>query len=112
MHVEREGEPVRTNRVIQKRIRRNEDGANVVGDINAAIAANTGESGTSHSRVVSRQRIVQRSGKTEESEVSSRELIEENGEKVVDRETTSFVNAQNIVKNSGENRREKGDENE
>lgn len=102
---------MRVNRIIQKRIRRDKDGVNVVGDVNAAIAANAGESNTSRSQVISRHRVVQRSGETEESEVSSREIREENGKNVLDRETTSFVNAQNIVKDSDEKRREKGDEN-
>jgi len=41
--------------------------------------------------------------------VSERELKEEQAEEVLDRETTSFVNAQNIVEDSEEERREKGE---
>lgn len=44
-----------------------------------------------------------------ESDLSGRELREEEGEEVIDRETTSFVNAQNIVEDSEERRREKGE---
>ena len=64
------------NKAIRKRIRRSEDGINVVGDVNAAVSGKVGEGGTSGSRVVSRQRIVQRNGETTEQSVqsSSREL--------------------------------------
>lgn len=44
-----------------------------------------------------------------ESDLSGRELREEEGEEVIDRETTSFVNAQNIVEDSKERRRERRD---
>jgi hypothetical protein len=46
------------------------------------------------------------------SEVGNRELEEEQGKEVIDRETTSFVNAQNIVKDSEEQRRESGEKDE
>ena len=49
---------------------------------------------------------------TDRSEVSTRELKEEHGKEVVDRETTSFVNAQNIVEDSEEQRRERGEKDE
>lgn len=42
-------------------------------------------------------------------EVSREELREEEGGEVIDRETTSFVNAQNIIEDSEERRREKGE---
>ena len=54
---------MRINKVIQKRLRRRGDGVNVVGDVNAAVADNVGEGGTSRSRIASRQSIVQRSSK-------------------------------------------------
>jgi hypothetical protein len=54
-------------KVIQRRIRHSGDGVDVVGDINAVIAGNVGE-GSSSSHVSSRQRVVQRSGKTVVSE--------------------------------------------
>jgi hypothetical protein len=41
-----------------------------------------------------------------ESDLSGRELRGEEGEEVIDRETTSFVNAQNIIDDSEEQRRE------
>lgn len=47
----------------------------------------------------------------EHSEVSERELREEGGEEVIDRETTSFVNAQNIIEDSEEHR-ERGEKDE
>jgi hypothetical protein len=52
-------------KIIQKRIRHQDEGVNAVGDVNAVISANV-ERGSSHSHVStrSRQRIVQRSGRT------------------------------------------------
>jgi hypothetical protein len=50
-------------RRIRRRIRHQEEGIQVAGDIDAVIATNVGEPGsTTKSRVRSRQRIVQRSG--------------------------------------------------
>lgn len=48
----------------------------------------------------------------ERSEVSKEELRQEGGEEVIDRETTSFVNAQNIIEDSEEKRRERGEKDE
>jgi len=48
----------------------------------------------------------------DESEVSKRELKEEHAKEIVDRETSSFVNAQNIVEDSEEQRLEKGEKDE
>lgn len=50
---------------IQRRIRKQGDGVDFVGDVNAAIAANVGEPGA-HTRVSSSQRIVQRSSTKKE----------------------------------------------
>ncbi len=49
-------------KLIQERIRHSSDGVNVVGDVNAAIAANVNEPGPTHTHVSTRQRVVQRSG--------------------------------------------------
>jgi hypothetical protein len=54
---------VKINKVIQKRLRRRGDGVNIIGDVNATVAGNIGEGGTSRSRIASRQSIVQRSSK-------------------------------------------------
>jgi hypothetical protein len=51
-------------------------------------------------------------GKTHQSKVGKGELKEEHGKEVVGRETTSFINAENIVKDSEKQHREKGDEDE
>lgn len=70
---------MKVNKTIQKRIRHSGKGKNVVGDVNAAVTANSGESASGSatgSRVVSRQRIVQRNGETvEETSHTSREEI-------------------------------------
>jgi hypothetical protein len=60
---------VNLRKVIHKRIRRHGKGVNALGDINAVIAANVGEEG-SKTQVSSRsrQRIVQRSGRTQVSD--------------------------------------------
>ena len=48
--------------LIQRRIRRRVDGVDVQGDVNAVIAANLGERGSSTS-VSSKQHVVHRSGR-------------------------------------------------
>ena len=48
-------------KVIQRRIRHNTDGVDVVGDVSAAIAANINEPGSS-THISSKQTVVQRSG--------------------------------------------------
>jgi hypothetical protein len=58
--------------VIKRRIRKRSDGVDLVGDVNAAVAANVGErGGTTHAS--SSQRIVQRSGRTQTPDVSENE---------------------------------------
>ena len=52
-------------RVINKRIRHSAKGLDLVGDINAVIAANTGRGSTSHVSSKQNTRIVQRGGRTE-----------------------------------------------
>jgi hypothetical protein len=56
-------------RVVHKRIRHKGKGVNALADLNAVIAANVGETGSkSHISSRSKQRIVQRSGRTEVTE--------------------------------------------
>jgi hypothetical protein len=57
---------VNIRKVIEKRMRRQGKGVNAAGDVHAVIAANVGE-GRSHTHVSShsRQRIVQRSARTQ-----------------------------------------------
>jgi len=54
---------------IQRRIRKQGNAVDLVGDVNAAIAANVGEPGAS-TRVSSSQRIVQRSSTKKERQES------------------------------------------
>jgi hypothetical protein len=56
-------------RIIERRIRQQGKGVNAAGDVHAVISANVGKA-SSHTHVSSRsrQRIVQRSGRTEISE--------------------------------------------
>jgi len=51
------------SKIISRRIRHKGEGVDLVGDVNAAIAANIGEPGSS-THVSSSQRVVQRSGRT------------------------------------------------
>jgi hypothetical protein len=51
---------MRFSKLIQRRIRKHGNGVDLVGDVNAAIAANVGERGAQTS-TSSTQRIVQRS---------------------------------------------------
>jgi hypothetical protein len=51
---------MRIKKIIQRRIRKQANNVEVVGDVNAAIAANGGERGA-YTRTSSSQRIVQRS---------------------------------------------------
>jgi hypothetical protein len=62
-------------KIIQRRIRRNANGVDLVGDVNAAISANVGESlSTSHvsSRSVSAQSIRQHRGESNDAEDQGR----------------------------------------
>ena len=69
---------MRVAKIIRRRIRKSSDGVNFAGDINAAIAANVGERGTStHAHTSSSQRIVQRSGRTHVSDVPERDKDDE-----------------------------------
>jgi hypothetical protein len=60
-------------KVINKRIRRSAKGVDLVGDVNAAIAANTEPGSTSHVSTSQSTRIVQRGGRTEVSHDDTRE---------------------------------------
>jgi hypothetical protein len=51
---------VRLRKVIQKRIRDQRDGTDIVADLNAVVAANVREPGTSAAQVSSQNRIVQK----------------------------------------------------
>lgn len=53
---------MKVNKIVQKRTRAAGKGVNFVGDVNAVFSGNVGE-GSSRTRVVSKQRIVQRSVK-------------------------------------------------
>ena len=53
---------MKLHKLIKREIRRDGKSGHVVGDVNAAVAANVNEPGPSHTHVSSRQRIVQRSG--------------------------------------------------
>jgi hypothetical protein len=59
---------MRLSKVISKTLRREGNAAQVAGRIDAAIAANVNEQRTTRSRTETRQRIVQRSGRTVVSE--------------------------------------------
>jgi hypothetical protein len=59
------GRQVKLRRAIQRRIRRSGAGTDVSGIVNAVVAANVNEPGPSHTHVSSKQRIVQRGGRTE-----------------------------------------------
>ena len=55
---------MKIRKVIQKQLRGAGEGKGTVGSVNAAIAANVNEPGHSHTHVSSKQRIVQRGGRT------------------------------------------------
>lgn len=59
-------------KIIDRRIRHSRGGIDVVGDINAVISANVEEHGSS-SHVSSKQRVVHRSGETDDSESNTKE---------------------------------------
>ncbi len=52
-------------KIISKPFRHEGEDASVAGGVNAVVSANVNEPGKSHTRVSSRQRIVQRNGRTE-----------------------------------------------
>ena len=55
---------MKLSEVIRRRVRHSQDGVNVVADVNAVVAGSVNEPGQTTS-VSSRQRIVQRDGRTE-----------------------------------------------
>lgn len=59
---------MKVRKLIQKRLRHEGSGVNLAGDVNAAVSANVNEPGPSHTHVSSRQRVIQRSGRTRASE--------------------------------------------
>ncbi len=89
-------------KIIGRPIRHLRDGLDVVGDVNAVVAANVGERGST-TDVSSTQRVVQRSSQTKGArvtdevrngqELTSEELEAEAGEELPDREAMSLVNA-------------------
>lgn len=60
---------MKINKVIRKKLK----GDSVAGGVNAVIAANINEPGSTHTSVSSKQRIVQRNGKTIVHEEEMRE---------------------------------------
>ncbi|MFN2594980.1 MAG: hypothetical protein ABR579_08860 [Actinomycetota bacterium] len=69
---------MRFRKVINKPIEKEIDGVSVKGGINAVIAANVNEEGSSVTSVSSKQKIVQKYGKTETFEQT---IDEEGGER-------------------------------
>lgn len=59
---------MKIQRVIQRKVRRDEDGVNVAAEVHATVAANVNESKGRHTHVSSHQRVVQRDGRTVVSE--------------------------------------------
>jgi hypothetical protein len=55
---------VRTYDLLSRILRHAARSGNVSADVDATVAANTGERGTTHTHVSSRRRVVQRSGRT------------------------------------------------
>jgi hypothetical protein len=56
---------MRLRKIIRKTIRRSGPGGTVAGGVNVVVAANVDEPGNSRTSVSSRQRVVQRGGRTE-----------------------------------------------
>jgi hypothetical protein len=63
---------MKINKVIRRRLRERLRGVDVAGDLNAVIAANVNEPGSS-THVSSKQTVVQRSGRTEMDTKTSEE---------------------------------------
>ena len=64
---------MKINRVIRRKLKGDSEGQGIAGGVNAVIAANINEPGHSHTSVSSKQRIVQRGGKTIVHEEETRE---------------------------------------
>jgi hypothetical protein len=56
---------MRLRKIIRKSIRRSGPGGTVAGGVNVVVAANVDEPGNARTSVSSRQRVVQRGGRTE-----------------------------------------------
>lgn len=66
-------------KVVRRTIEQRDDGTHTITGVNAAIAANVGEGGSTSTRSSSRQRIVQRSGRTIAESEHTVESSEEGG---------------------------------
>lgn len=64
---------MRIKKVFNKKLEGGEEGVSVAGGINAAVAANVNEPGPTSTSVKTRQRIVQKNGKTVIHESETRE---------------------------------------
>jgi len=56
---------VKIRKIISKPFQHDSEEGSIAGSVNAVVSANVNEPGESHTRVSSRQRIVQRNGRTE-----------------------------------------------
>ena len=56
---------MKIRKIISKPFQHDSEEGSIAGSVNAVVSANVNEPGESHTRVSSRQRIVQRNGRTE-----------------------------------------------
>jgi hypothetical protein len=83
--------------VIRRNLRHSDKGVSIAGDINAVIAANVNEPGSSHVSASSTQRSDERGASMTDQErqpdLTDEELQAEAGEELPDREAMSLINA-------------------
>jgi hypothetical protein len=76
---------MKIRKVFKEQLKSRKKGVNAASAVNAVISANVNEPGSTRTRVTSRQRVVQRGGRTV---VESDEVREEDGTELPDREGT------------------------
>ncbi|HEX2232774.1 MAG TPA: hypothetical protein VHG69_05370, partial [Thermoleophilaceae bacterium] len=76
---------MKIRKVFKEQLKSRKKGVNAAGAVHAVISANVNEPGSTHTRVSSRQRVVQRGGRTV---VESEEVRDEDGTELPDREGT------------------------
>jgi hypothetical protein len=76
---------MKIRKVFKEQLKSRMKGVNAASSVNAVVSANVNEPGSTRTRVSSRQRVVQRGGRTH---VESEEVRSEDGTELPDREGT------------------------
>jgi hypothetical protein len=99
---------MKIRKVFKEQLKSRTKGVNAASSVNAVVSANVNEPGSSRTRVSSRQRVVQRGGRTH---VESEEVRSEDGSELPDREGTYDELREEATRRERDERGMEGDEN-